>query len=416
MTPQQIRRELTVTTFSAFLNFLGLTIAFPIVTPLCMPGGGFFPLDTPKTVCTAFLGILLGLFPLVQFFTAPILGSLSDRYGRKPILLFSIIGMTLGSALFALSISISSLWLALASRIIQGGLSGSLAVLQSTLSDLSDEKTKTRNFGLFGAAFGASLFLGPALGGFLSDKTLVPWFSLATPIWFAAILGVLNYFQVQFTFNESLPQDRRKHSRSHLLTGPINVFKAFTNPATRKLFSTAFLLAFGFNFFTQFFQYFLIERHNVTQFQIGALFAYIGLFSILVQAIGVRYISKVFRPSQVLRWTLLLLPFVFPLIMLMPSYGWLYAVVFLNPMLNGVSIPNITTLVSSLADNRSQGEILGINQSVQAVAQFIPPLLGGAIVGLHYTLPLWISSAFIFLAWVVFMWPGRKTAPATAQT
>ena len=395
---------LAVVIFTAFVNFVGMTIVIPILTPICIPGGLFFPdPSTSKTLCTAFLGLLLGLFPLCQFFSAPIVGAFSDRIGRRRVLLYSIAGMTAGYIILGLAMLWKSPGLALFGRVVQGVFSGSLAVIQSAISDLSDEKTRTRNFGLFGAALGASMFVGPALGGLLSDRGLVSWFSYATPFWVAAILGVFNYFQVAGAFSETLPLEKRRTTEMYLLSGPVNIFRVFGDPLRRQLFLAVFLFGFGFNFFIQFFQYFLIEKFSVTQTQLGLIFSYVGIVAVLTQAGAVSFVSRRFSARRVLAWTLLQVTPVYPLLLLMPSYGWIFALVFLSPLLNGISLPNLTTIVSSLADSKSQGEILGVNQSVMAIAQFLPPLIGGFFVGLHYTLPLWISGFFIFLSWAVFI-------------
>jgi len=161
MDQKHLRRDLSVITFTAFLNFIGLTIAIPIFTPLCLDQAhGIIATGTSVPVRTTILGFLLGIFPLCQFFAAPILGTFSDRYGRKKVLVFSLAGMLLGSIIMALSITVSNLTLAFLSRIIMGGFSGSLAVTQSAIADISDENSRAQNFGLIGAAFGASLFIG----------------------------------------------------------------------------------------------------------------------------------------------------------------------------------------------------------------------------------------------------------------
>ena len=209
MDAKTLRRDLTVIGITAFLNFVGLTLAIPIFTPLCLEPNGILAAGTSLTVRTTILGLLLGVFPLMQFFAAPVLGSFSDRYGRKKILLFSSIGMFLGYILMAISIVINSLPLAFISRIVMGGLSGSLSVIQSSISDLSDEKSRARNFGLIGAAFGASFFIGPALGGFLSDPHINPLFNFATPFWLAAILSLVNFVEIAALFSETLALDKR---------------------------------------------------------------------------------------------------------------------------------------------------------------------------------------------------------------
>jgi DHA1 family tetracycline resistance protein-like MFS transporter len=404
MDQKHLRRDLAVITFTAFLNFTGLTIAIPIFTPLCLDQAhGIIAAGTSVPVRTTILGFLLGIFPLCQFFAAPMLGAFSDRYGRKKVLLFSLAGMLLGSIIMAVSITLSNLPLAFLSRIIMGGFSGSLAVTQSAIADISDDKSRAKNFGLIGAAFGASLFVGPALGGFLSDPAIHPWFNYATPFWLSSALTGLNFCQVAWQLSETLPPEKRRHAAFHILIGPINIVKAFRDPVCRALFLVVFALGFGFNFFTQFFQVFLIDKFAATRSQLGVVFSYLGIWGILTQTIIIRPVSKYFTPTQILTATPLLLTGTFLSLLLVPTFSLLFIVILFIPLFNGLSNPNLTARISSLRGNQNQGELLGINQSVLALSQFLPPLIGGYIVGNHYTLPIWITAACYVIGWVLFV-------------
>jgi DHA1 family tetracycline resistance protein-like MFS transporter len=344
----------------------------------------------------------VGIFPLCQFFAAPILGAFSDRFGRKKVLLFSLVGMSIGYVIMAVSILLPSLPLAFLGRIIMGSFSGSLAVTQSAMADLSDEQSRANNFGLIGAAFGASLFIGPALGGFLSDPAVHPWFNYATPFLLATFLTGLNFIQVVWQFSETLPQEKRRHRDLHMLIGPANIIRAMRDSVHRSMFLVVFFLGFGFNFFTQFFQLYLIDTFSTTQSQLGMVFSYVGICSILTQMMVVPAISKRFRPAEVLTVSLLLLALIFPLLLLVPRFSLLFPMITFIPLLNGLSNPNLTALISGLGGAENQGEILGINQSVLAITQFLPPLMGGFIVGHHFTLPNWITAASIITAWILF--------------
>jgi MFS transporter, DHA1 family, tetracycline resistance protein len=398
------RRDLAIIAFTAFLNFTGLTLAIPIFTPLCLDQtGGIIALGTSIPVRTTILGFLLGIYPLCQFFASPLLGAMSDRWGRKKILLFAIAGSLIGYLIMAAGILAESLSLAFLSRIITGCFSGSLAVTQSAIADLSDESSRAKNFGLLGAAFGTSLFIGPALGGFLSDPTIHARFNYATPFWLASFLTAVNFLQVAWQFSETLPPEKRRHVAAHVLVGPINIINAFRTTAYRRMFLVVFALSFGFNFFTQFFQVYLIDQFAATRSQLGIVLSYLGIWSILTQAILVRPISKRFSPANILPIALLLLAASFPALLMVKSFWMLFPVLIFIPLFNGLASPNLTAVVCGLGGDKSHGEILGINQSVMAMAQFLPPLIGGYIVGQHFTLPLWITSGSILLAWILFL-------------
>lgn len=395
--------ERAIIALTAFLNFFGLTLAFPVFVPLVAAGAGMLAPEITKEMRGVILGVLLGVYPLVQFFTAPMLGVLSDRHGRKPILILAAAGNIIGNLILAFGVFELNVWIVLLGRVMTGCFSGALAVTQSAMSDISDPASRPKNFGLLGAMFGASLALGPAIGGILSDHTHGGFFTLATPFLAAALLAFVNLALLVPVFIETLSAEHRQHSAFHILTGPKNFVTAFVDSKSRSIFLVVFLLFFGFNFFTQFFQYYLVERFQITNTQFGMLFGYIGIWSILVQGFLTKPVSKRFPPGKVLRVTLLGLALVFPIILLVPSYWLLYAVVFVIPLMNGLSIPNITSIVSGLADRKNQGRILGVNQSVQAVSQFLSPLIGGYLVGINYTMPIWVSFAFILAAWLAFI-------------
>jgi DHA1 family tetracycline resistance protein-like MFS transporter len=136
-----------------------------------------------------------------------------------------------------------------------------------------------------------------------------------------------------------------------------------------------------------------------------------GIWSIMTQALLVRPVTSRFTARQIVAVTLVLLAASFPLLLLVSSFWLLFAAIVFIPVFYGLSNPNVTSLVCGLAGPERQGEILGINQSVMAMAQFVPPLIGGYIVGHHYSMPLWITAGSILLAWMLFLRVSR-TQPA----
>jgi MFS transporter, DHA1 family, tetracycline resistance protein len=406
---KQLNYNRIIISFTAFLNFLGLTLSFPVFIPLMSEHGHMLPLEYSKELRGMLLGFFLGVYPLMQFFTAPILGVISDSLGRKRVLLIAATGNSMGNIIVAAGIFTHNIWIVLFGRIISGLFSGSLAVTQSAMADISTPATRSANFGLMGAMMGASLALGPAIGGILSDSVHGPLFTLATPFVAAALFAIVNVVMLVLSFSETLDKEHRHASRISVLTGPRKIFTAFKDPASRPIFIVVFLWGFGFNFFSQFFQYYLIERFQVTNTQFGILFGYIGFWAILSQGVFNSAVSKRFDPPQVLKVTILLLSLTFPLLLLIPSYKLLFAFVFSIPILNGLCIPNMTSIVSGLADQKDQGRIMGVSQAVQAVSMFLPPFIGGYLVGVNYTMPVWVTFVFIFFGWVIFVRGYKKS-------
>ncbi|TAK63870.1 MAG: MFS transporter, partial [Bacteroidetes bacterium] len=355
----QNNRNLFTLVFTVFLDFVGFGIVLPIIAPIMLDReNGVLSPDVSYSARTIILGFLVASFTVAQFFGAPMLGTLSDKYGRKKILLISIAGTVVSVILFGIGIKIRSLALLFISRIFNGLMGGNVAAAQSSIADMSDYKTKARNFGLMGMAFGLGFVLGPYLGGKLSDPTTVRWFDFATPFWFTAILSVVNIVLITWLLKETLvtPKELTSLNITH---GIHNVIQAFTRPNLRKIFTVGFLTIVGFSFFTQFFQVYLIEEFNFNQADIGQIFGYIGIWIAFTQGGIVRVLSHRIHPEQVIRVSLLTLSIGLFLLLLPRQSFWFYYVLPFVAMSMGSTTPNMAALVSNTAGANEQGEVLG---------------------------------------------------------
>ncbi|MEK6943269.1 MAG: MFS transporter [Nanoarchaeota archaeon] len=383
-----------------FIDLLGIGVVIPILGPLFL-GNELLPDSYSFGTRTMLLGFLIASYSIAQFFGSPILGALSDKYGRKKILFLSLPGTFLGYLLFGVALLQHNLFLLFASRIIGGFAGGNLSIVMSSIADLSDEKSKAKNFGLVGMAFGLGFIFGPFIGGKLADPTLVSWFNYATPLWFASLLALFNMLMVANYFKET--STTRIHTKISMLTGFRNIRKAFTIRNLRVIFIIVFLITLGFNFFTQFFQVLLIEKFSFNQSDIGTLFAFVGIWIAFSQGFLTRVLSKRFSPKQILPFSILLLAISLPLLLIPTKLFYLYAVNAVIAIFAGLTFPNYTAIVSGLGAKDSQGEILGINQSIQALGISIPPIVAGFIVSIHLYLPIIVSAALMFIAWLVFV-------------
>ena len=265
----------------------------------------------------------------------------------------------------------------------------------------SDERSKTRNFGLVGMAYGVGFIIGPYLGGLLSDPSMVSWFNFSTPFLAAALLAFINLFMVYFMFKETLKT--RVHTPVGIWMGFANLKKAGDNPKLRTIFIVIFLYMFGYTMYTQFLSVYLIERFNFSTSHIGDIYAFIGLCIALTQGLVVRPISRRFTSEQVLMVSFLGLSISVGSVLFAADASHVYFFIPLVALFAGLTYPNTTTVVSNLAGRESQGEIMGINQSVQAAAQAVPPIIAGVIISVGVTLPIICSSAIVFLAWGCFI-------------
>ncbi|PSR04859.1 MAG: tetracycline resistance MFS efflux pump [Bacteroidetes bacterium SW_10_40_5] len=354
---------------------------------------------------TFILGLLKASYPLMQFFGSPLLGALSDRVGRKKVLSYALVGSIFGYIIFAIGILMDSVLLLFAGRIIDGLTGGNISVIYSSIADISKDNEKTRNFGLVGMAFGVGFIFGPFLGGITSNPEIVSWFNYSTPFWLASILLLINFILVRIWFPETLKT--RKESRMNIFSGFQNFAHAFSMKQFRNLFSVIFLMFLGFTFFTQFFDVFLIEKFKFDQSDIGRLFAYIGIWIAVTQGGITRLISYKLSPPQVLRFSLLGVG-IFLFALLIPDQSiYLLVVLPFVSLFHGLNQPNLLTLLSNSADEDIQGEVLGINQSLQSLGFTIPPIIAGIIVSFDINLPLIVAGSCMLLAWLIFVL-GRK--------
>ena len=281
--------------------------------------------------------------------------------------------------MFAIGIHLRSLPTLFLARALDGATGGNISVAQAAISDSTPPEHRAKNFGLIGAAFGLGFILGPYLGGKLSDPAVVPWFDAATPFWFAALLSLGNTLFVQFRFPETLkvlqPDKRidwRKSAR--------NINHAWAVGPLRSLFLTNFLFQFGFSSFTTFSSVFLISR--------SASRRAASATSSPTWASGSRSRRRSSRAGSAgadrNRGA--------PLVAVRERAqhpALLRAVRVVGPVAGRAGLRRVQRLepgepgglLSRSASPRIQGEVLGINASVQALAQAFPPLLSGVIAG-----------------------------------
>ena len=389
---------------TVFIDMLGVGIIIPIVPTL------FFDLDTSilpadMAASTRYIlyGFLIASYPFMQFFGAPVLGALSDRYGRKPLILISLTGTLIGYLIFAEAVNSHNLIVIFLARMLPGFTGGNISIIMSALSDVSDEKTRVKNFGLVGMAFGLGFVIGPALGGILADSERVSWFSLSTPFLFTALLTVINIIFLKFNFRETLREKRK--TAVNFLTGFLNIGKSFRTPHLRVIFSSVLLYSMGFAFYTQFFSVYLIQKFNYSPAQIGMLYGWVGIWLIITQGVIVRRMSGKIAPKKVIPISMIGVGIVMATLLIPNNPKFFY---FINPLIaifHGMTSPNMTSIVSTQAGKSFQGEILGINQSMLSLGNFFPPIIGGFLsaVNGNSSYPLMVSAMIIFVAWGLFV-------------
>lgn len=391
--------------FTVFIDMLGVGMLIPVIPMLfIVPESTEYLLSAGTSLQTGYMlfGLLLCIFPLMQFIAAPILGQLSDRFGRKPILVISLFGTCLGYVLFALGVFTKNLPLIFASRALDGITGGNISVAQAAIADSTDPKDRAKTFGLIGAAFGLGFIIGPFVGGLLSDPHIVPWFNSTVPFIFTSILAFVNVILVIFRFKET-NQHKTTHLKLNIFDSIKRVKKAFADKKLSPLFLTNFLYVSGFTFFTGFFGAFLIKKFDFGQAEIGNYFAYIGIWIVITQAFITRFVSKRMKEENVLRWSIVGTGIFIIIQVFMPAWSLLLLISPFFAVFNGLSNSNSVSLISKSVDKSMQGQALGMNSSVQALANIFPPLLAGFIAAnLSYYSPILIAGFIMICAGLFF--------------
>lgn len=387
-----------------FIDLLGVGILIPVIPQLLgNPASPQYLLPDSLTTQEGYVlfGFLLAMYPLAQFFSTPILGQLSDRIGRRPVLVVSMAGTAIGYAIFALGIHLASIPLLFASRILDGITGGNLSVAQAVIADITPPDQRSKHFGFVGAIFGLGFILGPAIGGQLADSSIHPLFTAATPFWFATVLSAFNTLLIWLFLKET--NKHRVAATIEWTRSISNIIRAFSLPALRPLFLVGFLFQSGFSFFTSFFGIYLIVRFRFDESDIGYFFAYIGICVALTQVFLTPFVARRWKEQRVLSVSLAATGVVVFLFLQPGPWPLLLAIVPFFSVCNGLSQANFMGLLSRLAGAQVQGEVLGINASLGALSQAIPAILSGVIAaGSAPSVPLLIAGLVMIAGGIVF--------------
>ncbi len=313
-------------------------------------------------------GVLTTAYAAMQFLFGPALGSLSDRFGRRPVLLLSLASMVMVYLVMALT---HSIWWLLASRLAAGVTAATQSTAMAYIADISPPGKKAANFGLFGAAFGIGFILGPMLGGMLGEL------GLRAPFLAAAGLAALNLLLGAVVLPESVPRHRRR-AFSWRRANPLGAFRAVAAwPGVGLLMLFVFLTYLAENVYPAIWPYFVRERFGWGPGMIGMTLGVFGVSMALTQGVLVRPLIGWLGEGRVLLLGIGLRMLAFALLAVV-GQGWV--VLMLTPLaaLGGLTDPAMLAIVSDRVADDSQGELQGVIASIGAVAAILaPPVMTG---------------------------------------
>lgn len=369
---------------TVFVDMLGYSMMLPLLPFFVTQNGGN----------AAIAGGLSSFYAFIQLFSGPVLGSLSDRVGRKPVLLACLFGTAIAYALFGLA---GSLWMLFAAVLLDGLTGNNLTTSYAYVADVTDEKSRAGGMGMVGAAFGLGLMSGPALGGLLSQ-----W-GLALPAYAAAALALLNVLYGMFFLPESLAPEKR--SGQPIRFNALGLLaELFASPKLKKLLAGLFLLNLAFAGLQTNFPLFSNARFGWTAYDNGLFFAFVGVFGVLVQGVLVMRLQPVFGERRLMIAGLACMALGMALVAAVPQANWLYPAVAVAALGSGLAIPSIAGLLSIRADERQQGQLMGGQQSLLSLTN----IFGPSLAGLTFTLiaipaPYWIGAGIVALAFLVVL-------------
>ncbi len=378
----------------AFLDYIGVGLIFPVFSSMLFDSSSsLLPLETPSNIRGFWLGILIAMMPLAQFFSAPILGTLSDGKGRKKPLAVSLGIASIGYLIAALSTAVCRLIGLFLSRLIIGFASGNIAIVQASIADISSQENKTKNYGLYGMAMGAGFTLGPLLGGWLSIYGYIYVFLAA-----AVLLGI-NLIFVLLLFKETCRFRVKKTINPWM--GLAQLKKAFQLHGLKTILLCSFLGIFGWVYFFEFVPVYLIAQFQFSSEKLGLFFAVAGGCYALSTGLLIRPLIKIIKTEKLFFLSMLCTGIVIFAMAFTPSVFWIWPLIIVICYCTAPFSPTSSALVSNGVPSEIQGEALGILGSINAAAFALAPLLSGSFVGAHPTCPMWVGGILMFLGGVI---------------
>ncbi|WP_068496917.1 MFS transporter [Paenibacillus kribbensis] len=371
---------------SVFLCGIGFSIITPVVPFLVQPY-----ISNPGDQAIV-VTLLTSVYAVCVFFAAPGLGALSDRYGRRPLLLVCLLGAAIGYFVFGMG---GALWVLFAGRIIEGIAGGSISTLFAYFADITPREQRTKYFGWVSAVAGVGSAIGPALGG------LIAKFGYSAPMYFGAIITLLNVVYGFFFMPESLDKNNRLKKITFVRLNPfIQLVSVLSMKNLKRLLVSAFLLWIPGGSLQAVFSQFTIDTFNWAPALIGLMFSIMGVQDIISQGfimpkllmkLSDAQIAILGMVSEIIGYSLIALSALFSF------YPLIIAGMFIFGFGDSIFGPSFNGMLSKSVDSSEQGRIQGGSQSIQALARIIGPIIGGQIyVSLGHAAPA--SMGMILIA------------------
>jgi len=380
-----------------FIDLLGFSLILPLLPYYAKTFGanGFVT------------GVLVSSYAAMQLLGAPVLGRLSDRFGRRPVLLLSIFGTFIGFLLLGFA---TTLWMLFASRLIDGITGGNISVAQAYISDVTGPKDRAKGLGLIGAAFGLGFIIGPVTGGVLSQ-----W-GYAVPAFVAAGLALINLLLVFFWLPESLTPEKRALMPEKQPSISLHaLLVALQRPFTGSLLITRFFFGLAFAIFQSIFALYALTRFELTAVQTGYVLTYVGVLSVITQGFLVGRITNRFREDILIGISVIVMAFGLLGWAVAPTVLFLLIIMAPTAVAGGLLNTVLTSTLTKAVTTDEVGGIIGFSTSIESLTRVIAPTLGGYLLVTYGAWAPGLFGAIVLGGLSVYVWRTIYNHPIAAS-
>jgi predicted MFS family arabinose efflux permease len=384
----------------ALINFIN-ALSFTILIPTIYQYGREFHLSDIET------SFLFAIFSIAQFFATPIIGKLSDRFGRRPLLIISLAGTVVGNLLAGTAPNALVLFFA---RFLDGVTGGNISVAQAVISDVTTPENRAKGFGIFGASLGLGFVIGPVLSLVAQQRSLGTAFLVSSAI---AAIGLV----LTICF---LPETLKQKSEANIFDlGLKDLIRGLTFPKLGILFIINLCVGTTFTLFTFAFQPYYLKVLHQDNNSLTLLFFAIGIVGVVVQIKGVKIMTQRMSLVKILFLGLFFRSLSFVLMPVIPDIHFFLAVSIIFSLFNSLVQPMISTLISLNTSPEEQGKMSGLNASYLSAANGIGPVIAGLMVDQNnphtYSYPLYLAGIFTFVVLFFAVRNRHKYTPKMTQ-
>jgi MFS transporter, DHA1 family, tetracycline resistance protein len=401
--PKTTKRALALIFFIMLMDVIGMSLLFPVAPYIVQRYSSDALMVTMLTV----------IYAGAQFLAAPALGKISDRLGRRPVLLICVLGSAVGYFIFGFA---GALWVLFLSRLIDGITGGNISTASAYIIDVSKPEERTKNFTLLGMAYGVGFILGPALGGALGQL------NLNAPLYAAGVVSLASTALIYFILPESLPKERRVKTR--MILKDFDPFASIAQMAFKPGLALILLVVALFNFsfdgVNSVTGVFIKDKFAAAPLTLGLLFVVVGIATAFVQAVLVERLVPRFGKKRMALVGLLASVIGWPALVLAPVLWMLFPIAFLQSGITGFIWATTGVMAADLVSESEQGQLAGVNVALGGLMSMLGPLWAGAVYDrVAPGAPYWMGAVILGFACLLLVRVKVKTGasrPASAYS